>query len=82
MPDAIEHSTFRAALICSSRPDNTRCCVIMAATSRSDNAPHASRACAGAKLACGSSHDYYARTSSRLRGSAFTSRDIFATVSA
>ncbi len=26
MHDAIEHSTFRAALICSSRPDNTRCC--------------------------------------------------------
>ena len=67
-------------------------------TSRSDNAPLASGACAGAKLAlwchpfcdagicgacagaklaCGSSHDHYARSSSRLRGSVFTSRDNF-----
>lgn len=60
MHDAIEHSTFRAALICSSRPENTRCCVIMGATSRADNAPHASRACAGTKLACGSTHDHAA----------------------
>ena len=60
-----------------SRSDNSRRYVIMAATSRSDNAPHASRARAGAKLACGSSHDHYARSSSLIRGSVFTSQENF-----
>ena len=48
--------------------DCLRCFVIMGATSRSDNAPRASRACAGAKLACGSTHDHSARIRSGVVG--------------
>ena len=61
-----DNSRRYVIMAATSRSDNSRRYVIMAATSRSDNAPHASGARAVAKLACGSSHDHYARTTCAL----------------